>query len=665
MSLVARFAAATLTTLAFAASAEAGVKPIAGSAPIGLRAFLLRADEPARESFPRTPSFAWSPVRGALRYEFQLSTSSVFRDNGIVYHDAKVRSPAVSVPLTLPWITGKPYSLYARVRAVLPKRVTPWSAPFGFNMRWVSIAQPLSTYPGLLRWSPVEGATGYDVWLLDARKVFTVGTNVADQREYYTFHQNALWTSTVHWRVRAVRTLYGQRDNAMPAVSYGPWSPVYTAVNPPFSVGALTASATVSDVISDAAVSPAHRLMPAFAFSGNTSIFGTAEELYRVYVFTDSDCVNVVYRGAVVGGPAYAPRPLGPLALPATQTDVAKARSQYLKDGDEGKTYAADGSLVKTTESDTPAESGGTGSAGGEAGSGSNGNQSGASGGSSGGGASDGPAATGGQAGSGTSAPSEQTKAGARVDLWDTDQWPRGGYFWTVVPVEATSPDSFETTLLGPAAKGATTLELGSISGLATSDSVTIGSGSTNETVKVLSISGTTVTLAAPLVNAHGSGEPVERTSGQLVYRDLELAQEACADGRVMRFGKQSEPALMGNGAPFASGLSPTGRLTAASRDSAAFYGPPLVAWAPALGADAYEVQWGKTAYPFRPEASGKNGKVGITTSATSVALPLRPGTWYYRVRGINFSIPGTANQMSWSEPVKVVVTRPRFAVVP
>jgi hypothetical protein len=524
-------------------------------------------------------------------------------------------------------------------------------------MRWPETPTPLSTYPGLLRWKPVDGATGYDVWLLDARKVFSVNTNVADQREYYTFHQSTRWTSSVRWRVRAVRTLYGTRANSLPAVSYGPWSDVFTAVNPPFATGPLTLSATVSDVISDSEVSPAHGLMPAFVFSGNRTIFNSTEELYRIYAFTDRDCVNVVYRGAVTGGPAYAPRPLGPLALPKSETDVTNARSQYLKDGEEGKTYAADGVLVTTSESEKPA---------GASGGGSKSSDSGGSDGASGSGnTSEGSAATGGEAGPGTSIPAEQTKAGAPVDLWDTDQWPRGGYFWTVVAVEASSPDEFEATLLGTAAEGATTIELGTVAGLGSTDSLTIGTGSTRETVKVLSITDTTVTLATPLVNTHAAGELVERPSGQLVYRDLELPQETCAGGRVMRFGKQSEPVLMGNGAPFVSGLSPSGRLTAAARGSASFYGPPLVAWAPALSADAYEVQWGKTAYPFRAEANGKNGTVGLQTFATSATLPLKPGSWFYRVRGINFSVPGGVNQMSWSSPVKLVVTRPRFVVVP
>jgi hypothetical protein len=657
MRVIVGLAAVVTCLLAFAGSVHAGLKPISGAAPIGLRGFLLRADETKLhvDSFARTPSFAWSPVRGAQRYEFELSTSSTFRENAVVYADPNVRSPAAAVPISLPWITGKPYSLYARVRAVLRTKITPWSEPYGFNMTPPPPPQPLSTYPGLLRWSTVDGATRYDIWLLEARKVFSVNTNVADQREYYTFHQGVQWTSSVNWRVRAVRTLYGERKNGLPAVSYGAWSPVYTAVNPPFVLGELDLSATVSDVISDdSEATRAHGLMPGFAYAGNTSIFNTAEELYRVYVFTDKGCLNLVYRGAIVGSPAYAPRPLGPLALPQTQADLIKARSSYMRDGAEGKTYAADGVLVKTTESDPPAESSGSksdeGSKGG--GSGSNGDTS------------EGAAATGAQAGSGTSIPKEQTKAGAPVDLWDTDHWPQGGYWWTSVPVEVVPPDEFETVLVGAAAKGATTIELAAVAGLVQGDSLSVGIGSNIETVKVLSIAGSTVTLSTALVNTHASDEPVERPGKQLVYRDTELTQEAC-EKRQQRFGKQSAPALVANGAPFASGLSPTGRLIAASESSAAFYGPPLVAWAPALGADAYEVQWSKTAYPFRPQANGKSGGLGLQTFATSATLPLKPGTWYYRVRGINFSVPGGANQMSWSNSVRLVVTKPRFVVIP
>ena len=47
--------------------------------------------------------------------------------------------------------------------------------------------------------------------------------------------------------------------------------------------------------------------------------FGLVNVPVRVYAATDRDCVNVVFRSSVVGGPAFAPRMSGPLKLPTTQ----------------------------------------------------------------------------------------------------------------------------------------------------------------------------------------------------------------------------------------------------------------------------------------------------------------------------------------------------------
>ena len=140
-------------------------------------------------------------------------------------------------------------------------------------------------------------------------------------------------------------------------------------------------------------------------------------------------------------------------------------------------------------------------------------------------------------------------------------------------------------------------------------------------------------------------------------YRESELPQDACQSGQVMRFGKAAPPVVSGSGnRPYVAGLSPTGRLVAAARKAPSFYGTPLVAWQTALGAELYEVQWSKTGDPFKPV-----GKV--TTPATSALLTLEPGSWYYRVRGYNYSLPGKP-QMAWTDPLKLVVTKPTFKVV-
>ena len=87
--------------------------------------------------------------------------------------------------------------------------------------------------------------------------------------------------------------------------------------------------------------------MPGLAFTGNQGLNGAAVlTLYRAYASTDVDCVNIVYKGSIVGSPAYAPRTSGPLrfgddawaaaqpALPSrTQCQTARrSRSEWSND---------------------------------------------------------------------------------------------------------------------------------------------------------------------------------------------------------------------------------------------------------------------------------------------------------------------------------------------
>ena len=119
-----------------------------------------------------------------------------------------------------------------------------------------------------------------------------------------------------------------------------------------------------------------------------------------------------------------------------------------------------------------------------------------------------------------------------------------------------------------------------------------------------------------------------------------------------MRFGKATPPVVTSSSRPFASGLSPKGRLISAARTTPSFYGTPLVAWESVLGAQEYEIQWSKSANPWRPLGS-------LVTAATSSLLPLEPGTWYYRVRGYNYSLLKRP-QMAWSTPTALKVSKPR-----
>ncbi len=540
-------------------------------APKGLRGFELRPNETPTHTFSRTPAFAWSPVRGASCYEFELATSRSFDGSSVFWSNvsegtgsgkacravtitapatdeqqsegedgstenavvstriAPIRIPATSVNLVLPWFTGKPYALYAHVRAVTTRGATAWSKPFGFNIRWESTPVPMSSKPGLVRWKPVEGATAYDVWYPDIRRVIRTHTNVADQRELYSFHLEDSWWQLVRWRVRPVRQVVGALPNGLPAVSYGPWSPLYSTTNPAWSSGKLQIRGALSDAVSTGSKPAAHQLMPALTYSGDVGTDGHEYRLFRAYAFTDRDCVNAVFRGSVVGGPAFAPRISGPLKLPATQEELDVALAGLLPGSkDEGaKTYMADGTPVVASET----------------------------------------------VGDGV----------PRVDLPDVDT-STTRYFWTVVPVGINVAED-----------------------------------------------------------------------GSFTYYDAESPQDACEDGRVSSFGKQSRPAITAAGTPYVSGLSPKGRLLAQAGRRPVVYSTPLVAWRPVVGATAYEVQWSRSKYPWRAQGSAY-------TYATSSALALGAGVWYYRVRGLNAAQIGTP-VMAWSAPVAVKVVRPTFRI--
>jgi hypothetical protein len=152
--------------------------------------------------------------------------------------------------------------------------------------------------------------------------------------------------------VRPVRQVVGALPNGLPAVSYGPWSPTYATTNPGWSAGKLQVRFAVSDEISTESKASAHQLMPALTFTGDTGTDGREYRLFRAYAFTDRDCVNVVFRGSVVGGPAFAPRITGPLKLPANQgeLDVALAGILASAETETANTFMVDGSPVIANE---------------------------------------------------------------------------------------------------------------------------------------------------------------------------------------------------------------------------------------------------------------------------------------------------------------------------
>lgn len=574
-----------LASLGLAAVAAAAL--VSGSAfargsaslqvPQGLKPFLLRASEPAAHSFPRTPSFSWAPVRGASRYEFQLAKTTSFQDGTIFWASSSLRDPAVALPLTLPWMTGAPYAAYARVRAVTKSGTSKWSPPYGFNLQWTDVPKPVAGFSSLLEWTPVQGATSYQVWFPSIRRKFESRTTAADEREIYAFRTSPL--STITWRVRAVRRVDPAKValNHLPPVSYGPWSQPYSATNPALASGRVHPVASVTaGGTSTAAKVRTHEMTPAFVFRGSTDKAGTPYTLFRVYVFSDRQCVNTVFTGAVVGGQSYVPRRAGTLALPTTVEALTDAATTYLAVGDEPNPTMVDGTPVKATESLVPATAGGTG-----------GSSPGAVGGSAAG--SSPGSDPGGSTSAGTTAPTISTWP--PIDLLESG-WPNGRFYWTVVPVSAVP--KYDDT--------------GKISGYE--------------------------------------------------YSDMELPQDNCADGRVSAFGKVSSPAVAGQGTPYASGLSPAGRLVASTGQRPSFYGSPLVAWAPVPGAETYQVEWSPTKYPWRAV------KRLDVTGGTAVSLPLKSGAWWYRIRGVDPAMPVGRQVMTWSVPLRITIAKPKFRLV-
>jgi hypothetical protein len=405
--------AVSVAALALAAVAVAGGASSSSSAaaPTGLRAFVLRPGEavPADHTYAQLPAFAWTGVHGASSYELQLATSPSFVDATIVEDAKGLVVPAASLQVQVPWMTGSPYALWVHVRSVVDGRVSPWSKPFGFNTAWQQVPRQLPTPTGLVRWTPVDGATSYEVLFLDTpghyTMKFTTLTNVADEREYWTFHPAD--AAVIHWRVRAVRTTQtAALRNGVPVTAYGPYSPVYTTRNAAAAAaaaGRLRGAAEVSDTASARAP---HALTPGFAWTGTAGADGSVSNqgLYRAYVFSDRGCVNQVMAGSVVGSPAWAPRDVDPLALPGTAKDLDKAAAGgHLGFGPQGTAFSADASPL------TPSESQPIGGA---------------------------PAADAATAAGGTTGPSGSDIGNRDVTLPDNG-WPQGRYWWTVVPVAA------------------------------------------------------------------------------------------------------------------------------------------------------------------------------------------------------------------------------------
>ncbi len=238
---------------------------------------------------------------------------------------------------------------------------------------------------------------------------FQTTTNVADEREYFTFHAHASARSTVHWRVRAIRYIDDADvlKNGLPRASLRAVEPDVHLGQP--ADGARRARADRHGLGHVGQDGPAratpHELTPGFAWTPSSRVLGdvgaVGSSLYRVYIFTDDHCVNQVFAGSIVGSPAFAPRTFGgTFALPQD----TKTLADWIEPAVPRSSAAP-----RATRSTRPARKVST------------------------------LERSAGAAGARLRSRSSGRSADASVDLWDSG-WPNGRYYWTVVPVDRPAP---------------------------------------------------------------------------------------------------------------------------------------------------------------------------------------------------------------------------------
>jgi hypothetical protein len=117
------------------------------------------------------PSFSWKPVRGAVRYEFQLSADPNFKSIVLGQGNGSYQTPNTFASVNKAVANG---SYYWRVRAIDSRdRVGRWSRVWSIDKDWTDAPQLLGpvngesvSYPRtplVLRWQPVPNAFKYVV----------------------------------------------------------------------------------------------------------------------------------------------------------------------------------------------------------------------------------------------------------------------------------------------------------------------------------------------------------------------------------------------------------------------------------------------------------------------------------------------------------------------
>ena len=411
-----------------------------------------------------------------------------------------------------------------------------------------------------------------------------------------------------------MRWLYGTADNALPQVSYGPWSPVYTSLQPALR------SRPAEDAWrpSRTPASPTrrtwstHNVTPAFIYNGRHLDLEHGRELYRVLVFTDEDCLNPVFRGALVGEPGLRSA-RGRPARDARRRERAHRRAQATSsssatepDVEDRRGHRRDHQRDGLVTGDDTSHSG---------------------------------------------LPPSQVVHPAKVDLWDSD-WEGGRYYWTVMPVDELVANQVTTTLTAPTAVGDTTIDVVDATGHQCRRRAARSARRCTRTRRSRRWSATRSRSPVPLGGPHAAGETVVRPCGA---RHLHGGRADPGRVRVGPRARVREDERAGRDDPERARRTPR-----ASRRTASWSRPrraPRASTATRSWRGSRSSARGSTR--CSGAASAIRGRRPPTRSSrwgTSLTLPLTPGTWYYRVRGLDFLMSGSKPQMSWSDPARVVV---------
>ena len=646
--------AALLALAVFAATATTSSAAV--SSPTGLHGFLLRADEPATSSFSRTPSFAWTPVPGART----LPVPDLDEQ-----HLPRQRRPLQQRDADEPRRRAEPDAAVDHGHAARPLRArsrrrrhrprTPWSAPSASTSRRPPPPTPLPSYPGLLRWTPTDGR-GRVPGLADRRTRQDRVRPHERPRRARVLHvpsEPAVDRQRALARARAARRRVqpaAQRHARSRTTARGARSTVSS--NPAMTGGPITLIGTVSDVFSDGSPSsPAHQLMPAFMWSGNQTLVRHGRRalprrgLHRQHV-PEPRLHRRRRRQPRVGAAARRPaRPAG------RSRPRAEGAHHVPPDGTETSSQTFDGTPLTPAEQQAPATPTttvpgdipafpGTTPPGGT------------------------DPTSGGSSGGGTSTITVTGSVGPPVVLWDVD-WPESGYYWTVIPVVRHRRREHRRRRAGRRQGRDASFRSSDTSGFTTGDSVTIGTAPATRHARsrrrrpARSRSTTATTTAIRRRRGHDT-RAARSSTGRRASRRTRAKPAACSASasraspslttcddavrdrpvlhRTAHLGREHVDVLR----------QPARRLDA---------GPQRRHLRGPVEQDGCT----RSSREIDPRSSSK----GFLTFSTADILPLAAGTWYYRVRGIDYNLPTGVQQMSWSTPQRLVVAQPKFKVAP